>query len=231
MPAAVAFDLDDTLFREWDYVRSGYRAVAAMIAGATGADAERLAAMMMRHRPLGFEAVVSYIKGMTGAEMFTVDSMIEAYRSHVPVIELRPGARDMLDALSKAGADLLLITDGSTRHQRAKIKALGISDLFEPGAIIISEESGGDKTSIVPWKLAADIYGKPGTRFFYVGDNLKKDFLLPAQNGWTTIMLRDTEGTNVFPQNPCGWPAANLPIITIDNLSELKKIIIPCLQH
>lgn len=231
MPAAVAFDLDDTLFREWDYVRSGYSAVAKLIADATGADAAKLAAMMMRHRPLGFEAVLSYIKGMPGAEMFTVDSMIEAYRSHEPVIDLRPDARNTLEALARAGADLLLITDGSTRHQRAKIKALGIADLFEPGAIIISEESGGDKTTMVPWKLAADIYGKPGTRFFYVGDNLRKDFLLPAQNGWTTIMLRDTEGTNVFPQEPCKWPAANLPMTTIDNLSELKKIILPCLQH
>lgn len=229
MPAIVAFDLDDTLYKEWDYVRSGYRAVAERIAGATGADAARLAEMMMRHRPLGFESVISYIKGMPGAEIFTVASMIDIYRSHTPRIELLPEARDTLRTLSEAGAGLMLITDGSTRHQRAKIKALGLEEFFEPGAILISEESGGDKTSPVPWKMAADIYGKPDTRFFYVGDNLSKDFLLPAMSGWTTIMLRDTDGTNVFPQQPGAWPAANRPMITIDRLSELKNIILPCL--
>lgn len=229
MPATVAFDLDDTLFSEWDYVRSGYAAVASLVASATGAEAAKLAAMMMRYRPLGFEAVLSYVKGLSGAEMFTVDAMVEAYRSHLPVISLRPGARETLECLSAAGANLMIITDGSTRHQRAKIKALGIYDLFEPAAIIVSQESGGDKTTMVPWKMAADIYGKPGMRFFYVGDNLSKDFRLPGLNGWTTIMLRDAEGTNVFPQQPRQWPAENLPMITIDNLSELKNIILPCL--
>lgn len=228
MPAIVAFDLDDTLFSEWDYVRSGYRAVAALIANATGADADTLASMMMRHRPRGFEAVLAYTKGMPEAEIFTVASMIDAYRSHKPVIDPRPGARETLAALADAGARLMLITDGSTRHQRAKIKALGIERFFEPGAIIISEESGGDKTTPVPWKMATDIFGTPGSRFFYVGDNLSKDFLLPRQMGWTTIMLRDTDSTNVFPQRPGDWPAQNLPMITIDTLPELKKIILPC---
>lgn len=229
MAAVVAFDLDDTLFSEWEYVRSGYRAVAREIAKTTGADAATLARMMMEHRPLGFEAVLDYIKDMPGADRFSVDSMVETYRAHTPLIPLRPGAREMLTTLKDQGATLVLITDGSTRHQRAKFHALGLDGLFAPEAILISEETGGDKRTPVPWALTRRLFGRPGTHFFYVGDNLSKDFRLANMAGWTTIMLRDAAGTNVFPQRPADWPAINRPSFTIDNLSEIINITKPCL--
>lgn len=229
MATVVAFDLDDTLYAEWDYVRSGYRAVASEIAAATGADAQFLADMMMEYRPRGFEAVLSHIAGMPGSERFTVDSMIESYRAHTPDICLRADACDTIRALAAAGATPVLITDGSTRHQRAKIKALGLDTVFDPGNILISEETGGDKTTPVPWHLVRCLYGAPGSRFFYVGDNISKDFYYPNLGGWTSIMLRDASGNNVFPQQVREWEAAKRPMITIDSLADLKKIILPCL--
>lgn len=228
MKTVVAFDLDDTLYAEWDYVRSGYRAVARAVADVTGADATTLADMMMRHRPLGFEAVLDHIKGLPGADTFTIDGMVETYRAHTPLIGLRPHAEATLRTLAERGATLMLITDGSTRHQRAKIKALGLERFFAPEAILISEETGGDKTTAVPWAIAHDMYGEPGSRFFYVGDNLSKDFRLPNMAGWTTVMLRDAHENNVFAQKPSEWPPENLPRITIDNISDIIAI---CQQH
>ena len=231
MPAVVAFDLDDTLFSEWDYIRSGYRAVAKTVADATGADADKLARMMTTYRPTGFEAVLHEVSGLPDADRFTVDGMIEMYRAHTPEISLRPEARETLEALRAGGATLVLITDGSTRHQRTKLKALGLEEFFTGDRILVSEETGGDKTTDVPWNLVRERFGSPGARFFYVGDNLSKDFRLPNMAGWTTIMLRDTENTNLFPQNACAWPAENRPQYTIDSLSNLNNILLPCLQH
>lgn len=231
MPAVVAFDLDDTLFSEWDYIRSGYRAVAKAVADATGADADELARIMTTYRPKGFEAVLHETAWLPGADRFTVEGMIEMYRAHTPEIGLRHDARETLETLRNAGASLILITDGSTRHQRTKLKALGLEEFFTGDRILVSEETGGDKTTDVPWRLVRERFGSPGTRFFYVGDNLSKDFRLPNLAGWTTIMLRDTENNNVFPQEPRVWPAENRPQYTIDSLSNLNNILLPCLQH
>lgn len=217
----VAFDLDDTLYTEMDYVRSGYRTVAKAMAKATGADADELFRLILANRPLGFEAALDRIKGLPGEELFSIDSMVEMYRAHTPDIDLRPGARATLKALRDRGDILVLITDGSTRHQRAKIKALGLEEFFAPEAILISEETGGDKTTLVPWQLTEERFGAPGTRFTYVGDNLSKDFLLPNTRGWETVMLRDSSRTNVFPQFSPSWPAQYRPNKTIDCLTTL----------
>ena len=46
MPSLIAFDLDDTLYKERDYVVSGRRAVAAALAPVAGVDAGILLEVM-----------------------------------------------------------------------------------------------------------------------------------------------------------------------------------------
>lgn len=217
--SVVAFDLDDTLYKEMDYVASGYRTVAQTLADATGADAATLFDIISTHRPLGFEAALEHIAGMPGADTFTIESMVETYRAHRPDINLYGDAEATLSRLRDAGVRLVLITDGSTRHQRAKIKALGLDRFFEADDILISEETGGDKTTLIPWQIVERRY--PGARRTYVGDNLSKDFRLPNLRGWRTVMLRDPDGRNVFPQRPADWPAENLPQTTVDTIAAL----------
>ncbi len=43
----IAFDLDDTLFKERDYLRSGHRVLARKLAGESGAD-ERATSLKVR---------------------------------------------------------------------------------------------------------------------------------------------------------------------------------------
>lgn len=219
----VAFDLDDTLYREWDYVASGYRAVALELAKATGADAVELQRIIAEARPLGFEAALKKLEGREGIKNFSIDSMIEIYRAHKPDIQLRPGAAELLEILGQRGIHTVLITDGSTRHQRAKIKALGLEKYFKPDDILISEETGGDKTTERPWELVETTYSAPGTRYFYVGDNMSKDFHLPQQRGWTGIMLLSPEGSNVFRQHPTEFSAEKRPLTTIVSLTDILK--------
>lgn len=216
----IAFDLDDTLYKEMTYVASGYRTVAKALADATGADAGMLFDTIAANRPLGFEAALDAVKGLPGADTYTVADMIELYRAHTPDITLHGTALETLERLSAQGHTLALITDGSTRHQRAKIKALGLERFFAPDNILISEETGGDKTTEVPWKIIENRF--PGMRLAYVGDNLFKDFRLPNMRGWHTVMLRDTDGANVFPQDIAAWPPENRPHTTVDTLSMLR---------
>lgn len=223
MAALVAFDLDDTLYKEMDYVASGYRAVAAALAAQTGADADTLFEIISAKRPLGFEAAIEYLGGRAP---MSVDDMIETYRAHTPDIALAPDAAEVLAELKRRGHRMLLITDGSPRHQGAKIRALGLDRFFDPDDILISQVTGGDKLTTIPTDIADEKARQAGiSRRFYVGDNLSKDFLWPNRRGWTSVMLRDTDGRNVFRGDMTSTPPDYRPHLVIDNLKTLLNIV------
>ena len=172
--AIVAFDLDDTLFTEMDFVRSGYRAVAEAFVD-DEAEREHYYRMFLALRPRGFEeARADYLARHGKEARLTVDDMVYAYRHHKPGLNLFPGARKALEDIRRAGHRLVLVTDGSTLHQRSKFKALGIADLFDPADIFVSEETGGDKTTGLPWAL------------------IEQDMPLPAKDSttWATIFRK-----------------------------------------
>lgn len=222
MASLIAFDLDDTLYKEMDYVASGYRTVAAELARATGADARTLFEIISANRPLGFEAALEYLG--EPAPM-SVDDMIEIYRAHTPDIQLDGDAARVLAELKRRGHRLMLITDGSPRHQGAKIRALGLDRFFAPEDILISQVTGGDKFTTVPTDIADARARRDGiSRRYYVGDNLAKDFLWPNRRGWTSVMLLDSAGRNVFPQDILAAPAEYRPKTVIDNLQSLLNI-------
>lgn len=210
--AVYAFDLDDTLYKEMDFVASGYRAVAAVLATETGVPQKDIETMIMQRRPRGFEFAIEATKSK-----HSVDELVEIYRSHRPNIIPETDALPTLEALKAAGAALVLITDGSTRHQRSKIKALGIEKFFD--MILVSEETGGDKTTEIPWQMVETHFG--ALRRFYIADNMAKDFHLPNLRGWHTIMLRDRRHRNVFPQQPLNHKPEYRPQTTIDRLGDL----------
>lgn len=205
-----AFDLDDTLYTEMDFVYSGYRVVARELDKDSDIDADIYFEGISSRRPVGFEWALDQYRRHGGKDVeMSVDKMIEIYRGHKPEIKLRPGIGRLLENLHREGHVLVLITDGSTRHQRSKIRALDIEKYFDK--ILISEETGGDKTTDIPWSIIEKSYAAPGQRFVYVGDNMSKDFLRPGLRGWLTVMSLDTAGVNVFPQNLSDWPPQNLP--------------------
>lgn len=217
-PALIVFDLDDTLYQERDFISSGHRALARVLAEASGADSEELFALINGRHPRGIEAAIEFLAGKGCKVPYTVDELVEIYRSHRPDIHLSPDVEETLAELKRQGHRLALITDGSSRHQRAKFDALGLDRYIAPDAVFVSEETGGDKHTPASFILAEKLL--QGRRF-YIGDNPEKDFIYPNMRGWTSVMLLDKDGRNVFPQNPELFPAINRPALAI---SEFKKI-------
>ena len=221
----IAFDLDDTLFKERDYLRSGHRVLAGKLAGESGADESVLFRLITENHPRGIEAALAYLAERGTPSSFSVDELVEAYRAHTPDISLDADTERTLQELKRLGHRLVLITDGSTRHQRAKLHALGLDRFIEPGAVLISEETGGDKHTPLPFTIAEERFGKETARRIYVGDNLSKDFRWPNQRGWTSVMLADHNGINVFPQQPSQWPGEYRPSVCIDNISRILEFV------
>lgn len=187
---AVIFDLDDTLYSEKEYVKSGYRAIA---------DAMPQIYKMEEKLWLAFEQKKSAIDTVLIDEGIYTEKLkqqcLSIYRSHQPIIHFYDGAKDTLCQLRTAGYKLGVITDGRPEGQRAKIKALGLDELVDH--IIITDELGGEeyrkpnKTAFVKMQQQLNV---PFDRMCYVGDNIKKDFIAPEKLGMKTFFIYNING-------------------------------------
>lgn len=208
----VVFDLDDTLCKELDFLRSAFREIARTLAAGTGEDA--LFAEMLAMRSRG-ENVFEKLSARFGVP---VAELLERYRAHVPAMTLASEVRHVLAALRSRGDALGIITDGRSRTQRNKIRALGLGEFFDDENIVVSEEFGSEKPSPRNYEFFMKKF--PGAEFCYVGDNPEKDFAAPNALGWESVCLLD-DGGNVRAQDFSAVPAAFLPRRKIKSLTEL----------
>ena len=208
----VCFDLDDTLYKEIDYVQSAFNEIAAFVG-----HSELLSKMLQWYNEGNnvFQELNNYLNKET-----PVISYLEIYRNHYPTISLSEGVEEVLNELMSRVFILGLVTDGRSRTQRNKIKALGLERWFESSYIIISEEFGTDKSDEKNFRYFMDLCAKAS--FVYVGDNPKKDFVVPNQLHWKTIMLKDN-GRNIHHQMEV--PEDYFPQIVISNIRELLNIL------
>jgi len=98
---------------------------------------------------------------------------------------LFPDALPCLDRL--ASSRLGIITNGNTRQQRQKLKALGIVDRFD--TIIVSEDVGVSKPDPQIFIHACKTAGEKPSDCFYVGDKLEIDAQAASGAGLTGIWL------------------------------------------
>lgn len=149
----IAFDLDDTLYFEHDFLESGLKAVAHELQR-QGILESHEAVRILHSKPTPAEcidALVDVINHLHGEGYITVAEILRIYRSHFPSIALRDGTVTLLRELQRLRIRIALITDGRSETQRNKIRALGLDDYVNPDFIIISEETGADKTSPLPF--------------------------------------------------------------------------------
>ena len=189
----IAFDLDDTLYLERDYVRSGFRAVAERVATDSTVDPDEAFTFLWDSfvqgvRGSSFDALLGRFPEL--AEHYSVPDLVACYREHRPTIDYLPGAEALLQALKEQGVGLAIISDGPLLSQAAKAEALGVSRYADP--VILTDSWGKDywKPHRRAFDTVAEALGLPVERLVYVGDNPEKDFHVSAELGWTSIRLR-----------------------------------------
>lgn len=215
----VVFDLDDTLYRERDYMLSGFRAVASYAAPC--GDTDMLVEGMVKAFDTGhnaMDALADLLDVAVSQREGAIAKWVQVYRSHSPELSLSEETASVLEALSARGVELALITDGRSVAQRGKIESLGLRRYFAPDNIYISEERGAGKESMEPFAYMVHRYPE-AAGFSYVADNPVKDFLYPNLMGWQTICLSD-RGANIHPQD-LDVAEEYRPQTTIDSLREL----------
>ncbi|MCH5155397.1 MAG: HAD-IA family hydrolase [Clostridiales bacterium] len=191
MIKAVVFDLDDTLFPEYDYVKSGYKAVAKQIEKKYGIDDayDELLTLFGENNNNVFNRYLQS-KGLSDIEQ-AVSELVEIYHTHTPEIQLSDEVKHTLALLREKGYKLGVITDGRPQGQRAKIVSLGLEGMVDK--IIITDELGGKecrKPNPKAFNLMAEYFGISLNEMMYVGDNPQKDFVI-GKYGVTTVRIKN----------------------------------------
>jgi putative hydrolase of the HAD superfamily len=212
----VVFDLDDTLYLERDYVRSGFCAVGRHLEEMQGL--QGFASVAWQEFEAGrrgdiFDRVLSGLGHSPDRDL--VREMVGVYRNHVPTIVLEPDALGCLQMLYR-NVELALITDGPADSQRAKLKALQLERWID--AMVVTDElgEGFGKPHPKAFELVEEEVGCSGDACLYVADNPAKDFHAPNELGWWTFRCRrdfglyadekDAEPVNTIATDLCGLP-------------------------
>ena len=176
------FDLDDTLYKEIDFLRSAYREIADWV------EVEFSQTDIYPFMIKAYESkmdVFSLMIEKYDLPLMTTD-LLRMYRTHKPNIRLEWGTCEMLDVLRQE-CNLGIITDGYSIPQRNKFCALQLDRFIKEDDLIISEEFGTEKPSKKNYLFFQHKY--VNADFVYVGDNIKKDFVSPNRLGWKTVCL------------------------------------------
>ena len=192
---AVLFDLDDTLYPEMDFVRSGFRTVARCLSSRLHVPGEEVFARMMEAlerdgRGRVFDTV---LRSLDADPAHLVPVCVHLYRSHRPDISMYEDATPVLKRLRDARARLGIVTDGMGVVQRSKIETLGLEPLVD--VVVLSDVLGprSSKPSGDAYRVALELLGVRPEDAAYVGDNPAKDFLWPNAAGMRTIRVRRGE--------------------------------------
>lgn len=187
---AVIFDMDDTLYGEKEYVRSGYRQIAKLLPRIQNAE-EKLWKLFEEKKPAIDELLKQ--EGLDSEEL--KQECLKTYRCQTPEIHLYRGVAELLAELRNQGFLLGIITDGRPEGQRAKIKALGLEGMVDE--IIVTDELGGvefRKPNPASFQAMKEKLDVEYSRMCYVGDNIKKDFIAPQKLGMRCIWFKNQDG-------------------------------------
>jgi len=203
----IVFDLDDTLYKERDFLESGFSAIVEHLPSDLQVEALQKMVSWWENGGNVFQKAMDIFPFQ-----LTIPEMLEIYRTHPPEISLDPSVSLLLKEIKRNGIPVGLLTDGRSITQRNKVAALGLADFFD--AIVVSEEVGSEKPTMKNFEVVAKRLNV--MQSIYIGDNTSKDFLSPNELGWTTVCLID-DGSNIHEQS-FDKPSSFLPDLCLDHL-------------
>lgn len=207
----IIFDLDDTLYSEKEYIKSGFEIVGQFLNDSRAS--EKLWKYFLEGKP----AIDLYLDQLGKTDL--KNKCLQLYRNQKPAIHLYPGVIELLNNLISHEIKVGMITDGRIEGQENKIVALGLDKLIKD--IIITDKLGGSqfrKPNDISFRIMQCRWGIPYEQIAYVGDNINKDFQAPRQLGMREIYFNNKESL-YYRRYYDG------KLSMINNLNELTKFI------
>lgn len=194
--AGIVFDLDDTLYPQIEYKRSGFRVVAEWAAAHVGVDCsscvDELEKILAEKGP-SYHYMFNDLVSKFGLNKKHVPAMVEIFRAHEPRIACYPKVLETLEYLRE---DLRtgILTDGPWEVQQRKVAALGLEERVD--VILYSDALGMEKPEPALFEWFESKFNLCGYELAYAGDNPRKDFVGARSRGWTTIRVLTGEHVN-----------------------------------
>ena len=232
LPKAVVFDMDDTLYLEHEYVLSGFRHIAGLVAESARSSPDEIFVFLnamaekSEHRGRILDTLVEAYPSLGLA--WSVSRLVEEYRCHIPRIGFLRGAASMLSELRRAGAHLAVITDGASQSQHRKAGALELAGRID--LLIVTDDQGIEyrKPNPYAYRRVSETFGCDPDACVYVGDNPAKDFLAPRELGWKTIRIRFPKQLHAKVE---ALDSVATPSIECGSIAQLRSLLMAWLSE
>lgn len=227
MIRGVVFDLDDTLYLERDYVRSGFLYIADLLSKYIDVSQGEIFSYLWDLFLQGekgnlFDQCLQHYPSLQ--EKVTVNELVTAYREHVPAIEIFPPLKKWLEK-NREKFYLGIISDGPLKSQQAKVERLGVKNIIPD--IILTDQWGREfwKPNPYSFEILSAQWGLQGEQLIYIGDNPEKDFLAPKRMGWRTVRLKIQGQLNCHKRPLTAEAAPDYEVFSIEHLLEFLNNI------
>lgn len=218
----LVFDLDDTLYDEASYVRSGFKEVAKYLSRKYNIPPESCYLDLLERLESGRGRIFDDVLLKYGLySKREVARCLSVYRHHRPAISLYEDADNCLRRFQ--GYPLYIVTDGNKLVQNNKLIALGLAGRVQHCYITHRYGIKNAKPSPYVFNIICRRENTSPEKIIYVGDNPNKDFVGIKPLGFKTIriirgMFRDVFKSAEF--------EANKIIYSLDEINAelLKKI-------
>ncbi|WP_186429901.1 HAD family hydrolase [Clostridium sp. BSD9I1] len=216
----VAFDLDDTLYNEKDFVFGAFKEVSEYLSAKYNLNSEDV-----------YIDMINILQSHGRGKIFNIicdnyninediKALVQVYRNAKPKLKLYEDSVEILNKL-KYNYKLGLITDGLGYVQWNKIKLLEVEKYFDN--IIVTDDLGREywKPHIMSFKNMAEKFNFLPSECVYIGDNPNKDFYGAKKLGYKTIRLIREAGDHIHVRLDSEYEAD----YEVSSLNEIISII------
>jgi len=219
----IVFDLDDTLYDELDFVKSGFNEVSEFLSKKFNIPKNKCYEIMINELQYGRgEIFDNTLKKYNIFSKKLVKQCISRYRSHKPKIHLFHSAIKCLKKLDIF--PLYIVTDGNKIVQKNKVKALKIQKKVKFIFITSNYTLKNAKPSPYCFFKICELEKTSPQNIIYIGDDPSKDFVKIKQKGFKTIRVLTGKFKN---EKYSKQFDADLTIKSLEELSliKIKKLI------
>ena len=209
----LVLDLDDTLYKEYDYQTSGLKYVEDQVLELYDVD---LRGKLLELRDQGVNDIFLELTNILNIPSSIKDSFLMMYRYHKPNIVLTLGTNKFIESALHNFWKVVILTDGRSISQRLKLESLGLLKI----PVFISEEWNSTKPDNKRFVAIMERY-TTCSNFCYVADNPSKDFVAPNVLDWISICLKGDQN-NIHSQDENSIKEEHLPHYWVNNLSEIN---------
>ncbi|NUQ65432.1 MAG: HAD family hydrolase [Pirellulales bacterium] len=218
MLRAILFDLDDTLYCEGDFYRSGFAVVSCELQRRSFGRAEPIRRLLEHlHFHGDRERVFNDAAERIGFPAEWVPELVLLFHRHTPAISLPVESADVLKRL-RHSYRLGIVTDGHGDVQRRKLSALGVVPLVD--AVVVTDDLGREywKPHPLPFQRCCERLSVDPSQAIYVGDNPDRDMAGACRAGMSAVRIRRPDG--YFRDHPVN--DQEMPCCEIRRLADLE---------